>query len=137
MAHRARQIRVLAIAPAEMQEALRHQIQSFGMTPTVVNSAAHLASHIRAGGEFHVVLLPATLPSTEGWWEIWGDVALLSPKPAVLVYAQSATFELWSGVLEAGGYDVVVEPLTNEKLQEALLRAAQGGGSPPGDPGAD
>jgi hypothetical protein len=50
---------------------------------------------------------------------------MLSPKPAILVYAQTATFQLWSGVLEAGGYDVIVEPLTDEKLKDAILRAAE------------
>jgi DNA-binding NtrC family response regulator len=126
MAHGARQIRVLAIAAAEMQEALQEQISSFGMVPEVVTTAQQLATHIRAGERYQVVLLPATLPNTEDWWAIWGDVAMLRPKPAVLVYAHTATFQLWSGVLEAGGYDVIVEPLTDEKLKEALQRAAEG-----------
>jgi DNA-binding NtrC family response regulator len=126
MADKAGQIRILAVAAVEMQEKLRRQISSFGMIPVLVNSAAQLAPHIRAGEEYQVVLLPASLPNTEDWWAIWGDVAMLSPKPAILVYAHSATFQLWSGVLEAGGYDVIVEPLTDEKLKEALLRAAEG-----------
>ncbi len=42
-----------------------------------------------------------------------------------LVYARVATFQLWSGVLESGGYDVIVEPLTDEKLRQALLRAGE------------
>ena len=50
---------------------------------------------------------------------------MLRPKPAILVYAHAANFQLWSGVLEAGGYDVIVEPLTDEKLMEALLRASE------------
>jgi hypothetical protein len=50
---------------------------------------------------------------------------MLRPRPAILVYTQTATFQLWSGVLDAGGYDVIVEPLTDEKLREALLRAAE------------
>jgi DNA-binding response OmpR family regulator len=41
-----------------------------------------------------------------------------------LVYAHTASFQLWSGVLEAGGYDVLVEPFTAEELQGAVLRAA-------------
>ncbi len=37
----------------------------------------------------------------------------------------TATFKLWSGVLEMGGYDVIVEPFTEEELQRAVTRAAQ------------
>ena len=33
-------------------------------------------------------------------------------------------FQLWSGVLEAGGYDVIVEPFTDREIQGAVLRAA-------------
>ena len=120
------QIRVLAIAAVELQPKLRRQIDSFGMTPVLVSSALQLGPHVRAGEEYQVVLLPASLPGTEDWWAIWGDVAMLRPKPAILVYAHTATFQLWSGVLEAGGYDVIVEPLSDDKLREALLRAAQG-----------
>jgi hypothetical protein len=33
-----------------------------------------------------------------------------------LVYAREATFQLWSGVLELGGYDVIVEPFSDNDL---------------------
>ena len=133
MADEAGQIRILAVAAAEMQEKFRRQIISFGMVPVLVNSAEQLGPHVQAGEEFQVVLLPASLPSTEDWWAIWGEVAMLSPKPAILVYAHAATFQLWSGVLEAGGYDVIVEPLTDDKLRDALVRAAEGSSRMPGD----
>ncbi len=125
MGEEANQIRILVVVSAGMQEEIRRQIVSFGMIPVLVNNATHLAPHIRAEEVFHVVLLPASLPNTEDWWAIWGEVVLLNPKPAILVYAHSATFQLWSGVLEAGGYDVIVEPLTDEKLRGALTRAAE------------
>jgi len=116
---------VLAVAAESMQEQLHRQISSFGMIPMVVTSAQDLATQIRTGEQYHVVLLPASLSETQNWWAVWGDVAMLRPKPAILVYAHTATFQLWSGVLEAGGYDVIVEPLTDEKLKEALIRAAE------------
>jgi DNA-binding NtrC family response regulator len=125
MQDKAKQMRILALVAPEIQEAIRKQITSFGMIPVLVHSAAQLAPLIRTGEAYQVVLLPASLPNTEDWWTIWGDLATLSPKPAILVYAHSATFRLWSGVLEVGGYDVIVEPLTDEKLKDALLRAAE------------
>jgi DNA-binding NtrC family response regulator len=125
MAEEADPIRILAVVATGMQEEIGRQITSFGMIPVFVNNAVQLAPHIRAGKVHQVVLLPASLPNTEDWWAIWGDLVRLSPKPAILVYAHSATFQLWSGVLEAGGYDVIVEPLTDDKLRDALLRAAE------------
>lgn len=129
MAERSEQIRILAVVTAEMQEHIRRQITSFGMKPVLVSNATQLSSHLRAGETYQVVLLPASLPNTEDWWAIWGDLAMLSPKPAILVYAHAATFQLWSGVLESGGYDVIVEPLTDDKFKEALLRAAESYGA--------
>ena len=67
--------------------------------------------------------MPAVLPEN-GWWSLWGEIALLNPRPEILVYAHEATFQLWSGVLEIGGYDVIEEPFAEEKLQDAVNRAA-------------
>jgi DNA-binding response OmpR family regulator len=73
---------------------------------------------------FQVAILPATLRDT-AWWKIWGALALLNRRPAILVYAQEASFQLWSGVLESGGYDVIVEPFSGEELRGAVVRAAR------------
>ena len=118
-------VRVLAVIVVDKQETVRRQMLSFGMVPVLLSRASELASHIRAEESYQVVLLPASLPNTDDWWSIWGELALLNPRPAILVYAPTASFQLWSGVLDAGGYDVIVEPLTDAKLKDALLRAAE------------
>jgi hypothetical protein len=123
-------IRVLAVVGAERQEEVRRQILSFGMVPVLVSRASQLTPLLTAGEAFQVALLPASLPRTEDWWAIWGELSMLTPKPAILVYAPTATFQLWSGVLEAGGHDVIVEPLTDARLKDALLRAAESYGAP-------
>ncbi len=64
------------------------------------------------------------LPDSD-WWAIWGALALLDDRPSILVYARTASFELWSGVLEAGGYDGIVAPFNDEELKEAVMRAAE------------
>jgi DNA-binding NtrC family response regulator len=131
MAQQAKQTRVLVVAAEARGKKLRQQIDSFGMIPVVVTTAQQLSPHIRSGEQFEVVLLPSSLANTDDWWAIWGDVTMLRPKPAILVYAHSASFQLWSGVLEAGGYDVIVEPLTNEKLMKALLNAVENSAGKP------
>jgi hypothetical protein len=52
-------------------------------------------------------------------------LALLNQRPAILVYTRKATFQLWSGVLDLGGYEMTVEPFSGEELQGAVLRAAK------------
>jgi hypothetical protein len=118
-------IKVLAVVVPRMQDEIRHQLISFGVIPSLVGNAMELAQHVRSGERYHVVLLPATFPIEDDWWSIWGELSTLQKRPALLVYAHTASFQLWSGVLEAGGYDVIVEPLTDQKLRDAIFRAAE------------
>jgi DNA-binding NtrC family response regulator len=117
-------VRVFALASAEMQRDLRRQLAPLGVTLVFIERAAELSYITRARASFHVALLPAALPDAD-WWALWGSISLLNPRPALLVYAHTANFRLWSGVLEAGGYDVIVEPFTDREIQGAVLRAAE------------
>jgi PleD family two-component response regulator len=56
---------------------------------------------------------------------LWAEIGLLDPRPEIVVYSQTSSFRLWSGVLEMGGFDVIVEPFTDKELQGAVLRAAR------------
>ncbi len=116
-------VQVFALASPEMQRELRRQLAPLGMTLIFIERAAELSYVTRDRAFFHVALLPAALPDAD-WWAFWGGFSLLNPRPALLVYAHTANFQLWSGVLEAGGYDVIVEPFTDQEIQSAVLRAA-------------
>jgi len=116
-------VRVFALASAEMQSELRRQLAPLGVTPVFIERAVELSNITRDRDFFHVALLPAALPDSD-WWALWGSISLLNPRPALLVYAHTANFQLWSGVLEAGGYDVVVEPFSDREIQGAVVRAA-------------
>jgi len=94
------------------------------MSTVFVRRAEELGRLVRNGEIYEVALLPAALPEGIDWWTIWGELAHLTQRPAILVYAHSANFHLWAEVLDAGGYDVVSEPFTQETLREAVLRAA-------------
>jgi DNA-binding NtrC family response regulator len=117
------QVRILALVPAEMQPQIRRQLASLGVAIDFITKAAEVSHLALSQHSYHVALLPAVLPDN-GWWSLWGQIALLNPRPEILVYAHTATFQLWSGVLEIGGYDVIVEPFTDEELQRAVTRAA-------------
>jgi DNA-binding NtrC family response regulator len=116
-------LRVFALASAELQRELRRQLAPLGVTPVFIERAAELSFITRDRVSYQVALLPAALPDSD-WWQLWGSIALLNPRPALLVSAQSANFQLWSGVLESGGYDVIVAPFTDREIQGDALRAA-------------
>lgn len=119
-----RQVRIVALVPAAMREKVRRQLAPLGVMIDFIGKVAELSHLTLSRVTYHVALLPAALPDN-GWWSLWGEIALLNPQPEILVYAHTASFQLWSGVLEIGGYDVIVEPFTDEEIQRAVLRAAK------------
>ena len=116
-------IRILALVPVEMQGQVRRQLASLGVVIDFISKVAEVTQLVPGRSSYHVALVPAVLPDN-GWWSLWGELALLNPRPEVLVYAHEATFQLWSGVLEIGGYDVIEEPFAEKALQSAVTRAA-------------
>jgi CheY-like chemotaxis protein len=118
------ELKILILAPASRRGEFSHQLRALSANVLFVARSVEAATVVREGDLFQVALLPASLSDTD-WWELWGVLALMNPRPALLVYAREASFQLWSGVLELGGYDVIVEPFSDEELQDAVLRAAK------------
>jgi DNA-binding response OmpR family regulator len=117
-------LRILIVVAPERRNEIARQLSQLHAQLLFVGRAGTTSEAIREDDVFQVALLPATLSDTD-WWELWGVLGLLTRRPAILVYARQATFQLWSGVLESGGYDVIVEPFSDEELQGAVLRAAK------------
>ena len=117
-------VRILAVASSDFEGQIQRHLCSPDMSAVFVSRAEELGQLVRNGEVYEVALLPAALPEGIDWWTIWGELAHLTRRPAILVYTQSANFHLWAEVLDAGGYDVVTEPFTRETLRDAVLRAA-------------
>ena len=117
-------VRILAVVSSDFEGQIQQHLSSPDISAVFVSRAEELGHLVRNGEVYEVALLPAALPEGIDWWTIWGELAHLTRRPAILVYAQSANFHLWAEVLDAGGYDVVAEPFTRETLREAVLRAA-------------
>jgi DNA-binding response OmpR family regulator len=115
---------ILAVMPPDRGAAIARQLAPLKAELLFVSRSAEAAVAIREDEVFQVALLPASLCDTD-WWELWGVLALLIQRPAILVYTHKATFQLWSGVLDSGGYELIVEPFSDEELQGAVLRAAK------------
>jgi hypothetical protein len=115
-------LHLLAMVRPEARGRIRRQLEPIHARIDFISRAVEV-SQLLNRTFYQVALLPAALPGS-GWWSLWGEIALLYPRPEILVYAPAASFELWSGVLEGGGYDVLVEPFTGDELQRAVMRAA-------------
>ena len=118
------QLHILLVVPAERRREIARQLLPLHAHLVFVNSSGQTEHAISDDEVFQVAILPATLADT-AWWNLWGVLELLNERPAILVYAREATFQLWSGVLESGGYDVIVEPFSDVEIRCAVLQAAQ------------
>jgi len=117
-------LRVLVAGPPHVQAEFQRQLADLHAAFLFVCRTSDLSQLVRNQELVHVVVLPAALQKV-GWRNLWNEICLLNPRPALLVYTHAASFQLWSSVLESGGYDVIVEPFTDEELQGAVLRAAR------------
>jgi DNA-binding NtrC family response regulator len=114
---------VLALIPYEMQSRMGDlELAVSGELTT----CAHIDEFTRylSDGRYSVVLVPGALPAHE-WWHVWGLLTTIDPQPSILVYALNSDFHMWSGVLEVGGFDVIVAPFTAAKLRVAITSAAE------------
>jgi hypothetical protein len=118
------ELRMLAVVPPDRRAEIARQLAALKPDILFLERLAEAQFAIRDDDVFQVALLPASLCDTD-WWELWGVLALLNPRPAILVYAREVTFLLWSGVLELGGYDVIVDPFSDEALQNVVLGASK------------
>jgi DNA-binding NtrC family response regulator len=95
-----------------------------GLDVAFIESPSEITALNRSGKMFSVAILPATLPDAK-IWALWGQVRLLSPRPEIVIYTPNADFATWSGVLEAGGHDILIEPFSPEQLLIAIAKAQQ------------
>jgi DNA-binding NtrC family response regulator len=116
-------LHVLALVPHEMQNAMQNLHQS------VTGSVTECATADEFGRKscertFEVVLIPAGNLSPHEWWNLWGELSSMEPRPSILVYTDNSSFQLWAGVLSSGGFDVIIAPYTIRKLRNAIESAA-------------
>jgi DNA-binding NtrC family response regulator len=114
---------VLAMVSHDARDDFERKAALHGLDVTVIERASELSALAHGGKIFSVAILPATLP--DGIWALWGQLQLMNPRPEILICAFNADFQTWSGVLEAGGHDVLADPFSAEELHTAVVRAEQ------------
>jgi PleD family two-component response regulator len=117
-------LRILLVMPAERRHEIARQLLPLNAQLVFADPSGRTEGAIEEDDIFHVAILPATLANTD-WWKLWGVLELLNKRPAILVYAREITFQLWAGVLESGGFDVIVEPFSDSEIRAAVSRAAE------------
>jgi CheY-like chemotaxis protein len=117
-------LRILLVMPADRRREITRQLLPLNAQLAFADPSGETDERITEDDVFQVAILPATLTDT-AWWKLWGVLGLLDKRPAILVYAREASFQLWSGVLESGGFDVVVEPFSDAEIRNAVRRAAE------------
>jgi DNA-binding NtrC family response regulator len=117
-------VRVLAVVPEQMRPALLRQLAPLKLNVVCAERALEIARLVSQEDVFQVAILPAASSHAESW-AIWGEVCLIDPRPEILVYSQATSFQLWTNVLDMGGFDVIVQPFSDLEIQGAVLRAAQ------------
>jgi FixJ family two-component response regulator len=116
-------VNVLALIPNEMRSRMEELGPAVSGQLTICADPDKFVQCSR-DKTYAVALVPDSLPTHE-WWRVWGHLTTLDPQPSILVYALNSDFPMWSGVLETGGFDVIVAPFSRSKLQEAITMAAE------------
>jgi hypothetical protein len=117
-------VRILAVISKQLQPQLVEQLAPLKMSVACAERALDIGRLIGQGVAFQVAILPAATSHAE-WWALWGELCQIEPRPEILVYARATSFQLWTGVLDMGGFDVIVEPFSDLEIQGAILRAVQ------------
>jgi AmiR/NasT family two-component response regulator len=114
--------KILALIPKQMQPQMEELESAVTGPLTCCHDMLTLEQHLGRVA-YAVVLLPAPLLSQE-WWNVWRVINTLEQRPSILIYVLHSDFRTWSGILEAGCFDIVVAPFTHQKLRAAISAAA-------------
>ncbi len=115
---------MIALEDLAIQEDLAALLSPLDVHLHLVHKLVELPRVPRAEGLHDVILLPAECPDGEAWI-INGILSQYKRPPVFLVYARHVDYARWSGVLDAGGTDMITQPFRAGELKAALQRAAE------------
>jgi len=113
---------ILLFVGDEVGPAIERMLTAHDKTVLCVRSVHEVAMLRQRNCNIQIAVLPDTLAGHD-WWELWGELTLFDQRPEILVYSGTPTFQLWTGVLELGGADVISVPIEEEELTAAISAA--------------
>lgn len=118
------EIAILIVLAGELRTQIKARLEPLALSAYFAESMMDLNELLREGKAFQVAVVPATL-SQISWWELCSILASFKVKPELLIYSPAVDFQLWAGVLDAGGFDVITEAISSEQLRIAILGAVE------------
>ena len=117
------EVTALIVMPKERRSRLLDHLS--GVNVRTASSCEEAAELLREDPEVRVVLTDLSLPDGS-WFDVLNRVGDLNASAEVVVCARVADERLWTQVLEAGGFDVLVEPYQEREVKRILRAAATG-----------
>lgn len=113
---------LVVMAPERSSSLLSH-LQPLNARVLTARSCAEAARRLEGDSTVKVILTDLCLPDGS-WFDVLNRAGDISPASRVVVCARVADERLWSQILEAGGFDMVVEPFEGPEVRRILSAAA-------------
>jgi DNA-binding response OmpR family regulator len=117
-----KQLTALLVMNQERRSALADHLISMDATVLTAGSCGEAARVLRDEPEVRLVVTDLVLPDGS-WFDVLNRVGDARGDATVVVAARVADERLWTQVLEAGGFDLLVEPYQGPEVQRILAAA--------------
>ena len=114
----------LLAMPPERCSCLADQLKIIDANVRDASSCDEVARLLRDDPDISLVLTDLCLPDGS-WFDVLSLASDLHPGASVVVCTRFADELLWTKVLEAGGFDVLVEPYEETEVGPILMAAAK------------
>jgi DNA-binding NtrC family response regulator len=120
-----KQVTALLVMPEERHSRLVRCLSGLDANVLTAQSCGEAAQLLRDEPDVCVVLTDLCLPDGS-WFDVLNRVGDEHREAKVVVCARVADERLWTQVLEAGGFDVLVEPYQAREVLRIVTAAAAG-----------
>ncbi|MBI3666749.1 MAG: response regulator [Acidobacteria bacterium] len=114
----------LLVMPQEKRSQLLVHLDCLDTNVLTASDCSEAAEMLRRRPDVRVVLTDLTLPDGS-WCDVLNHVSELRKSAEVVVCTRLADERLWTQVLEAGAFDLLVEPFQAHEVAR-IVRAAMG-----------
>lgn len=117
-----KRLTALLVMNQERRSALADHLAKMDANILTAGSCGEAARVLRDEPEVRLVLTDLVLPDGS-WFDVLNRVGDVKGDATVVVCARVADEKLWTQVLEAGGFDLLVEPYQGREVQRILEAA--------------
>jgi DNA-binding NtrC family response regulator len=115
----------LVIMPSERSPRFLRYLAGLQARTLTAVTCSEAAAALRNEPDVDVIVTDLVL-ADGSWCDVLNLTANLHPEARVVVCARLADERLWTDVLEAGGFDIVVEPFQELEVQRIVTQAFTG-----------